>query len=342
MRIFRGPRWEAGAFVEGWIGVEAGRIAAVGSGAPPQAADVVGVLVPSLVNAHTHLADRVARGRIPEGISLEALVAPPHGLKHKLLAEASPAALRDAMRDAFREARDAGTRVVYDFREGGAEGARAMRDAARGTGVEPLVLGRPADAVDACDGLGLSAIRDAPHEARAYRDAARRAGKRFAVHWSEGAREDVDALLELAPDFAVHAVRATKSDLDALAQARVPLVACPRSNARLVGALPDVRAWLDAGVDACLGSDNAMLQTASLLDELRFARDALRGVSAEELVGMAVDAPRRRLAPPGAMRAWREGEPADFVALAPRGASALAALFAPDARVLAWGVSPTG
>ena len=336
MRIFQGPRWEEGAFVDGWVGVEEGRIASVGRGDPPSCAAVRGVLVPSLVNAHTHVGDRVARGQIPEGISLEALVAPPHGLKHRILAATPLHALVEGMRDALREAREAGTRVVYDFREGGIEGALALRQAAEESGVSPVILGRPAEAVDACDGLGLSAMRDAPQEARAQRDAARAAGKRFALHWSEGAREDVDAMLDLAPDFAVHAVRATPEDLARIADARVPLVACPRSNARLLRALPDVESWLAHGIDACLGSDNAMLQSVSVLDELRFAREAWPRVAPEALVGMAVDAPRRRLAPPDAMQAWRAGEPPDFVALAPQGASPLAALFAKDARVVAW------
>lgn len=314
------------------MGVEAGRLARVGRGAPPQPAGVTGVLVPSLVNAHTHVGDFALRGRIPPDISLEALVAPPHGLKHRLLAQTPPLLLAKGMREARAEALAAGTRVVYDFREGGPEGAAMLREA----WPEAVALGRPVAALAQADGLGLSAIRDVkPAEAKAQRDAARAAGKRFALHWSEAAREPLDALLDLAPDFAVHAVHATPADLSRIAQARIPLVACPRSNARLLKRLPDVRAWLDAGVVACLGSDNAMLQSVSLLDELRFARDAWPQVAPRELARMAIDAPREALAPPGAMRAWREGAPADFVALAPRGGEPLAALFATDSTVIA-------
>jgi cytosine/adenosine deaminase-related metal-dependent hydrolase len=338
VRIFAGSRWDDGAFAHGWVAVEAGRIAAMGRGAPPGPIAVHGILFPSFVNAHTHVGDMVARGRIPDDITLEALVAPPHGLKHRILAETSPADLVAGMRRALGEARDAGTAVLYDFREGGPDGAQALHAAASGTGARPVVLGRPAAALAHADGLGLSALRDVGvAEARAQRDAARAAGKRFALHWSEAEREPVDAMLDLAPDFAVHATRATPDDLARVAEARVPLVACPRSNARLLKRLPDVRAWLDAGIDACLGSDNAMLQTVSMLDEMRFARESLRGVTPEEILAMAIDAPRRRLDPPGAMRAWAEGEPADFVALAPQGSDPRAAAFSPEARVLAWG-----
>jgi cytosine/adenosine deaminase-related metal-dependent hydrolase len=338
MKVFRGPRWEEGAFVDGWVAVDEGRIVSVGRGAPPTEADVTGVLVPSLVNAHTHVGDFALRGRIPADIGLEALVAPPHGLKHRLLAETPPDVLREGMRAALAEAREGGTSVLFDFREGGPDGARALKEVA---GPRAVVLGRPVAALPEADGLGLSAMRDVGlDEARAQRDAARRAGKRFAMHWSEAEAESVDALLDLAPDFAVHALHVEEDGLRRVAEAGIPLVACPRSNARLAKRLPDVRAWLDAGAAACLGSDNAMLQTTGLLDELRFAREALPDVRPAELVAMAVDAPRERLDPPGLMRAWREGEPADFVALAPQGAEPFAALFAPRARVLAWADQP--
>ncbi|HVM46244.1 MAG TPA: amidohydrolase family protein [Candidatus Thermoplasmatota archaeon] len=327
MWVAEGERWEEGGFRRGWVAVEAGRIVDAGRGAAPRAADARGVLMPSLVNAHTHVADRLARGRIPEGISLAAAVEPPHGLKYRLLREAGEEALRASIRAACSEARAAGTRVLYDFREGGVAGTRALREGAAGTGVEPVVLAAPAHGempapgeaealLALADGFGLSAVRDVtPSFAREHAARARAAGARFAVHWSEGVHEPLDHALDLAPDFLVHAVQATPDDVARIAEARVPIVTCPRSNLRLVRALPDLRAWLDAGIDVCIGSDNAMLQTVSVLDELRFARERLPDVRPEELVAMAVDAPRRRLAPPGAMRAWEPGEPADLVVL---------------------------
>lgn len=352
MQVYSGRLWRDAAFVEGWVAVEDGLIASVGSGAPPERPVARGVLLPSLVNAHTHCGDFLARGRIPDGISLPEAVEPPNGLKYRLLRAATPEERQRSLLDSCREARAHGTRVVYDFREGGAEGSRALKLAAREAGIEAVALGAPEGRETApedevlallehADGLGLSAVRDVtPESALAHARLARRAGKRFALHWSEGVREPLEPVLALRPDFLVHCVQATAADVERLADARVPLVTCPRANARLVGGVADVRAWLDAGLDVCIGTDNAMLQTLDVLAELRFARERLRGVRPEELVGMAVDAPRRRLAVPGAMRAWAPGEPADFVVLRELG-DAWASVFSPEAAVVAapWAAS---
>lgn len=338
----RGSVWRDGAFVDGYVTVEDGRIAAVGRGSAPGLVHARGVIVPAPVNAHTHVGDHLARGRAPPGATLAELVEPPHGLKHRILAAASPAQLRGSIEAALAEAAASGTGALLDFREGGAAGARALREAAREAGVRAVALGRPGagepeDAFLAmADGVGISALRDVGAErARALAKAARAAGKRVAIHWSEGERESVEALLDLAPDFAVHAVRATRDDLARIADARVPLVACPRSNARLLGALPDVRAWIDAGIDVAIGSDNAMLQSVSVLDELAFARARMRDVTPAELVAMAVDAPRARLLPREISRGVTVGAEADLIVLAAPTGDPFDALLAPGARVLA-------
>ncbi|HLE97742.1 MAG TPA: amidohydrolase family protein, partial [Candidatus Thermoplasmatota archaeon] len=302
--LARGPLWRDGAFEpDRWIEVENGVLVTLGRGAPPRAPDVHGAMLPTFVDAHTHVADRLARGRVAAGTSLAEAVAPPEGLKHRMLAAATADEVVASARAALEEARAAGTGCIVDFREGGAAGVLALRDAARGAGVRALALGRPDvpgaaldDVLAAADGLGLSGLADvAPEEAARQARAARAAGKLFALHGSEGRREDVDAMLALRPDLVVHATHATKDDAARLADARVPVALCPRSNERLVGRLPDARMLLDAGVALALGTDNAMLHATSVLDELRAARRLLHGVRPEELLAAAVDAPRARV-----------------------------------------------
>lgn len=346
MQVYSGSLWRDASFHEGWVAVEDGRIVSTGTGAPPGRPTARGVLLPSLVNAHTHAGDFLARGRIPPGMGLAEAVEPPHGLKYRLLRAATEGERRASLEASCREARAHGTRVIYDFREQGAAGSRMLKEAARAAGIEAVALGAPEGRETApedevlgilahADGLGLSAVRDVtPEAALAHAAIARRAGKRFALHWSEGVREPLEPALALRPDFLVHAVQATPADLERLSDARIPLVTCPRANARLVDRVADVRAWLDAGLDVCIGTDNAMLQTLDVLEELRFARERLRGVRPEELLAMAVDAPRRRLAPPGAMAAWAPGEPADFIVLRDLG-DPWASVLSPDATVLA-------
>ncbi|MHB8604093.1 MAG: amidohydrolase family protein [Thermoplasmatota archaeon] len=281
MTIFAGFAWglEPGRFVEAWLDFEDGLLRATGRGPPPLTPVAHGVILPAPVNAHTHLGDACFRGR-PEVVAARTLAAlvGPRGVKHRLLESATPEETVAGMRSALTEM--APVQRFIDFREGGALGAQTLRAVAP----HALILGRPARedgsdltaALAACDGFGLAALADVPRAlAKRMSDATHRAKKRFAAHWSEGVREDLDALLDLAPDFIVHGVHAMRADFERLAAAHVPLVCCPRSNARLVGRLPDLAAALEAGVTVALGTDNAMLQRADVFEEARFlaARD---------------------------------------------------------------------
>ena len=79
--ILAGDNYEP---VEGRVVVEDGEIAAVEEGSTGSN-DIV---CPAFVNAHTHIGDSIAK-EAGRGLSLEKLVAPPDGPKHRLLREAS-------------------------------------------------------------------------------------------------------------------------------------------------------------------------------------------------------------------------------------------------------------
>ena len=75
-RIYRpGEGWE-----HGWILHDGARVVDAGQGAPPRTPEAHGIVLPSLVDAHTHVGDRVARGHDLRGMSLAEVVKPPHGL----------------------------------------------------------------------------------------------------------------------------------------------------------------------------------------------------------------------------------------------------------------------
>src|SRR5436305_8868884 len=75
-----------------------------------------GLIIPGLWNAHTHLGDAVVTQELRG--TLEDLVAPPHGLKHRILAKAKDEAVVAAMRRAMATMVRTGTTGCADFREG--------------------------------------------------------------------------------------------------------------------------------------------------------------------------------------------------------------------------------
>ncbi|MDS0294597.1 amidohydrolase family protein [Halogeometricum luteum] len=274
--ILRGRDFEP---VEGRVVVEDGEISAV----EEASTDSENIVLPAFVNAHTHIGDSIAK-EAGSGLSLDELVAPPDGLKHRLLRAASREEKVEAMRRSLRMMAATGTATCIEFREGGVEGVEAIRAAADGLDIDPVVLGREtADAMRASDGFGASGARDA--EFADLREATREAGKLFGIHAGERDSLDIDPALDLDPDFAVHMVHPEPSHLDRIEESGVPIVLCPRSNlVTNVGVAP-VRELADRTTLA-LGTDNVMLNSPSMFREMEFL-DKLADVSAAEVLRMA-------------------------------------------------------
>ncbi len=276
---------------------------------------VRGIVVPAPVNGHTHLGDAVSRIE-PPSAPVARLVQAPAGYKFRLLAETPRAAKEAAMRRALDRMRRGGVARTIDFREEGRPGVEMLRRAARGTGVEPVILGRPLARpidrreldrlLDVADGVGLSSARDETAETlRTVARSCRARGKRFSLHASEAVREPTESYLEPAPDLLVHLARATDDDLAAVRRAGVAVAVCPRSNA-LFGRQPDLRAMERLGLSVLLGTDNAMFQAPSIWRELEFAyvgsRLRHRPVSAAFVARSALVEPWRWLGLPDAAR----------------------------------------
>ncbi|SFG42042.1 Cytosine/adenosine deaminase [Halopelagius inordinatus] len=265
--------------VEGRVVVEDGRITAV------EEADVDSddIVLPAFVNAHTHIGDSIAK-EAGAGLSLDELVAPPDGLKHRLLREASREEKIEAMRRSLRFMESSGTATCVEFREGGVEGVELIREATAGLDIDPVVLGRETvDAMRDADGFGASGARDGDFD-RA-RNATREEGKLFGIHAGERDSHDIDPALDLAPDFLVHVVHPEPVHLDRIEDGGVPVVVCPRSNLVTGVGVPPMRELADRTTVA-LGTDNVMLNSPSMFREMEFAAK-LGDVSAREVLQMA-------------------------------------------------------
>jgi cytosine/adenosine deaminase-related metal-dependent hydrolase len=262
--------------VEGWLQVDAGRVVDWGRGEAPTRPTASGWIVPAPVNAHTHIGDTWLRDRPSKPRDVAGLVGP-GGWKQQHLARPDPAAMDAGAQRLAQEMAAAGTARFLDLREGGVAGAAWLRGLA--LDVQPVVLGRPAQGgadeeeiaavLEVADGIGLSGMRDMKaRHVEAWAEAAHAAGKPLAMHVSEDRRDDLDAVLALQPAFVVHMVHGSRADFEELAAARVPVVACPRSNAWF-GLQSPVAAMLEAGVTVALGTDNGMLQDGDVLAEAR-------------------------------------------------------------------------
>jgi cytosine/adenosine deaminase-related metal-dependent hydrolase len=250
--------------VRGRVVVEDGRISAVEE-ADTASTDIV---VPAFVNAHTHLGDSVAK-EAAVGLSLDEAVAPPDSLKHRRLAAADRDELVAAMRRTLRFMRRTGTVSTLDFRESGPDGARALREAAADTGVDPFIFGSGDPSVlDVADGYGASGAND--DDFAAERAACEERGLPFAIHAGEPDATDIHPALDLDPDLLVHMVHAEREHLERVAAGSVPVAVCPRANAVLDVGTPPIRELLDHTTVA-LGTDNAMLNQPSMFREMATA-----------------------------------------------------------------------
>ncbi len=296
-------------------------IGGLGKGPEPLAK---GLVIPTFFNAHTHLGDAVVQGELSG--SLEDLVAPPGGLKHRILENSPPESIRTAMRRAAEQMLGSGTTAFADFREGGVTGIKLMKSALEGLPLNPLILGRPAllgyredevrELLRTTPGIAVSAARDWPHDdleklARHVRSE----GGVFALHASEGVREELDPILDLRPTFLVHMTKATRADWERCAQAGIPVAVCPRSQA-FFGQWVDLPAMASAGLTLMLGTDNAMLASPSMLREMEFAHRVarLRGdLPSADILTMAYAG--REVFGKGPPRGLEAGGGADFLVL---------------------------
>jgi 5-methylthioadenosine/S-adenosylhomocysteine deaminase len=264
------------------------------------------VLIPGLVNAHTHAAMALMRGMaddLPLMRWLEEHIWPAEG-KH-----ASPELVRDGTLLACAEMLRGGITCfndMYVFPEAALEAARA---AGMRVALGLIVIEFPtAYASDAADYLrkGL-ALRDregddprvsfclAPHAPYTVSDATFRQVATLAaeldlpvhVHLSETEDEVRRSLAEhgvrpverlqrlglLGPGLiAVHAVHLEKHEIDLLGAEAASIAHCPSSNLKLASGFAPVERLRRAGANLCLGTDGAASNNRlDLMQEMRTA-----------------------------------------------------------------------
>ncbi len=270
-------------------------------------------IIPAFFNAHTHLGDTIAMDMAVDG-DLASMVTPPHGLKHRLLAAASEDDLVSGMRSTIRSMVQGGTAGCADFREGGTDGVRVLKEAGRSLLPGLVIFGRDGGEQIA-RGLGVSSTRDMPDIERQVM-AARNGGKLVAFHAGERDPDDVDTALSFSPDMIIHGTHATRVQLRRCADENVPIVLCPRSNWALNVAdsvsKPPVHDMIDLGCRILLGTDNVMFVQPDMFAEMSFTH-YIYGIPPAVLIRSAIQGSQFC----GSSFYIRKGVPARFFVMDP-------------------------
>ncbi len=235
-------------------------------------ADFEGLIVPRFINSHTHIGDSVFKD--PPFMPLSDLVGP-EGLKHRILAQTPREIIISGMRRTLKYMIDTGTFAFADFREGGLKGVELLLEALQGMPILPRILGRPyegsAEIHTNCWGLGVSSTRDHdPLEIQRSVEAAKNGLKAVAVHAGEAESDDISDALRLKPDFLVHLCNASDEALERVAALGVPVAVCPRSNLITGARLPNVKKMIELGITVGVGTDNVMLNSPNMFNEMEF------------------------------------------------------------------------
>jgi len=306
MKYVSGEILTEDGFEKGYLGFERNKIIETGAGSSPKKPLCKGLIVPSFVNAHTHIGDSfIGDKNIKLPKDIEKLVAPPHGLKYKLLKEASDEEIIEGMEKSIDSMIQTGTSFFCDFRENGILGICQLKTALKFWKISSVILSRPDSLIydrneidlllKNSDGIGLSSITDWDYEQlKKIAVDTKKKKKIFAIHASERIREDIDLILDLKPDFLVHLIKANESDLTRIKESSIPVVLCPRSN-NFFGLKPNIKLMKKVGIELVIGTDNAMFNSLDLLEEIRFIKSRTSIFSSDELIKMIAYTARKVL-----------------------------------------------
>ena len=276
------------------------------------------VVIPGLYNSHTHLGDSALPDGAT-GLTLEQAFFRPDGYKYRELAKLSEETHLPHLVAHLHYMARCGVICHLDFREQGTPGARLLRRASAATGVQSIILSQLdrspftapelranqlplpaatraelAEILTVSDGFSESTMNDLTDPAwREIRESTTARKKLRAIHCLEnpGYRElsvtttgrgDLARALDLYdPHLVVHMTSANADEIALLARSGKTAVLNPRANATLGLSLPPVAALLAAGANLLLGTDNAMLNSPSILAELDFTYKLARSQFAD-------------------------------------------------------------
>ncbi|MFX0014189.1 MAG: amidohydrolase family protein [Promethearchaeota archaeon] len=258
------------------------------------------LLLPKFINSHTHLGDSILKDQAYQ-LSLNEAVGV-NGYKYQTIGHNRIQRIA-AMRSAIIEMIENGTAACCDFREGGLNGINELREAAKNLPIDLHILGRQHtkadlnDVISQCNGLGLATpLLFSRKELEIIRLQTSSSNVLVATHIGEnhqiiqeskekfGFSDLQVALKYLNSDILIHLTVTDEHELGEIPQSKF-IVFCPRSNAYFGLGFPPVNYFLDKHHLLGLGTDNVMVNTPNVLEELRWLVLRLKeqGISIEPI-----------------------------------------------------------
>jgi cytosine/adenosine deaminase-related metal-dependent hydrolase len=251
----------------------------------PLKTDQSTLLIPGLINSHLHIGDSFAK-ELGFNRELSEIVAPPFGLKHKLLRQTSEEIIIKGIKNAILEMLSNGTTCFIDFREGGVDGVHLLRRALDKTSINCLIYGRFMDEseiesiFELADGVGLSSYNQITINNKKYVDKSKHdLRKMIACHCAEKSHDPIlldNLFRDNLVDIIIHGTKLIKKDLLKIQQEKKALVLCPRCNGYFGVGFPPITEILQLGIPISLGTDNVMVNNSDLFEEMRYLYRILR------------------------------------------------------------------
>lgn len=316
----------------GFVKTESGKIVDVGQGRAGNFSEQIvdhgpGVLMPCLVNAHTHLELSALKNKINIHLGFIEWV-------KSVIEKREQIGKTNLVKGVFKgikELSDSGSLVIGEIGSLGISRQPFLNSAISGVWFKEYIGNDSTDDFD-CENISsektISVAGHAPHTTGSdllvkLKSAAHRQGLPFSIHLAESNAEveflttgkggwaqflnqrniDTSTIkltgagpvkyadqLGLLDDktLAIHLLFADKKDFQILSEKNVNICLCPRSNRLLHGQLPDVPLMLKSGLKLCLGTDSlASNESLSLFDEMKFLSQSFADISPKDIIAMA-------------------------------------------------------
>ena len=258
------------------------------------------LLIPGLINSHTHIGDSIAKD-VTLNKSVDERIHPVFGVKQKVLKKTKPSQLASFMQNTCKSMIQKGITTFVDFREGGIDGVEILKKVLTKVPIRSIILGRIeyyqnsnqikknidlpseeraelSEILKKCDGIGVSGANENSNSVLRFYS---RTQKLRAIHAAETKgsvnvskrmtrKSEIIRALQLKPHFLVHMTQASKSELFLASKKTRGIVICPRANASLAEGIPNLQMMLQTRCNIAIGTDNVMINSPDMFREMDY------------------------------------------------------------------------